>query len=88
MITNAILLFLKLLLDFIVSLIPNVDFVSNMVVAKDGFIEFLSEFASYTLYFFNVPILKLSLTIFIGYITFLASEYTVKLILKYVTRLL
>lgn len=88
MIANAIILFLKLLLDFVIGLIPNVDFISNMVIAKNGFIEFLAEFISYSLYLFNVPVLKLSFTILVGYITFLSAEYTIKLIIKYVTRLL
>lgn len=88
LITDLILNFFSMLFQFIISLVPNFSFVENLVQAKDNFIDFISEFISYTLYVFNVPVLKVAIGLFVGYIAFISIEYLTKLTLKYVTRLL
>lgn len=88
MITDAILKLLSTIYQFIIGLVPNFTFIENLVSAKNQFIDFISEFIAYTLYLFNVPVLKLAFTLLIGYLTFLASEYLIKLFVKYVTRII
>ena len=55
---------------------------------EESAIDFILEFMEYTLYIFNVPVLKFTLGLLVTYLTFIALEYTIKLIVKYVTRLL
>ena len=88
MITDAILKLLSAIYQFLIKLVPNFSFIENLVNAKNQFIDFISDFIAYTLYLFNVPILKLSFTLLIGYLTFLATEYLIKLFIKYVTRII
>ena len=88
MITDSILNFLSLLYKFVIGLVPNFTFIESLFEAKDKFVSFITEFIAYTLYLFNVPVLKLTFGILISYLIFLAGEYVIKLVLKYVTRLL
>lgn len=88
MITDAILTLLSNLYKFLISLVPNFTFIENLVSAKNEFILWISDFIAYTLYLFNVPVLKLTFSLLVGYLTFLASEYLIKLFIKYVTRII
>lgn len=88
MIVDALLNLLAFFYKFLIGLIPSFDFLDSLISAKNQFIEFISEFISYTLYLFNVPVLKLSVNILILYLTFLVSEYLIKLGIKYLTNLL
>lgn len=88
MIVDALLTLIGSFFSFIFGLLPSFDFLDDIIQAKDQLIDFLSEFMEYVLYVFNVPVLKLTIGIIITYVTFLAAEYTIKFILKYVTRLL
>lgn len=88
MITDLLFNAIGGLFKFILNLLPSFDFIDSLINAKNEFINFISEFISYTLYVFNVPILKFTVVLLVGYFTFLAMEYSVKLIVKYVTRLL
>lgn len=87
MITNAILKFFSMIYNFLIALVPKFDFIDNLISAKNNFIEFLSSFISYTLYLFNVPVLRIAMTLLILYLTFLFGEYLIKLGLKYFTNL-
>lgn len=88
MIVDALLTLLGSFFSFILGLLPSFTFLDDIITAKNNFIDFVSEFMEYTLYVFNVPVLKLTMGIIITYVSFLAIEYTIKFILKYVTRLL
>lgn len=88
MIVDSILILLSSFYKFLIGLIPSFDFLSSLISAKNQFISFLSEFIAYTLYLFNIPVLKLSVNILILYLTFLVSEYLIKVGLKYLTNLL
>lgn len=67
---------------------PSFNFLDSVINAKDEFIDFLLPFSSYVLYFFNIPVLKLAISILLGYFTFLATEYLVKLFIKYVVEII
>lgn len=88
MITDAILKFFSMIYQFIIGLVPRFTFIDSLVSAKNEFIDFISSFVSYSLYLFNVRVLRLALTCLIVYITFLAAEYLFKLGAKYLTNLL
>lgn len=88
MVTDAILKLLSMFYQFIISLVPKFDFIQSLISAKNQFIDFISSFISYTLYLFNVPVLKISLALLFGYLTFLVGEYVIKLAIKYITNLL
>lgn len=88
MITDAILKFFSMIYQFLIGLVPNFTFIDNLVSAKNQFIDFISTFASYSLYLFNVPVLRFALTLLVLYLTFLAGEYLIKLGIKYLTNLL
>ena len=88
MIVDALLTMIGSFFSFILGLLPSFTFLDDIIVAKNKFIDFILEFMEYTLYIFNVPVLKFTFGLLVTYLTFVALEYTVKLILKYVTRLL
>lgn len=88
MIVDALLKLLSFFYKFLIGLIPQFSFLDSLINAKNQFIAFLSEFISYTLYLFNIPVLKMSVSILILYLTFLVGEYLVKLGIKYITNLL
>ena len=88
MITNAILKLIGGFFSVIIGLLPSFDFLDGLLNAKENFINFISEFMSYTLYVFNVPVLRFTFGLLVAYFSFLAVEYGVKLVVKYVTRLL
>lgn len=88
MIVDALLTLIGSFFSFIFGLLPSFTFLDDIIVAKNNFIDFIIEFMEYTLYVFNVPVLRLTMGIIITYVSFLAIEYTIKFILKYVTRLL
>ena len=88
MITDLLFNAIGGLFKFILNLLPSFDFIDSLINGKNEFINFISEFISYTLYVFNIPILRFTVGLLVGYFTFLAMEYSVKLIIKYVTRLL
>lgn len=88
MITDLLINAIGGLFKFILNLLPSFDFIDNLINAKNEFVSFLSEFISYTLYVFNVPVLRFTVGLLVVYFTFLSVEYSVKLIVKYVTRLL
>lgn len=87
MITDILLELLGNLLNFFVNLLPSFDFLDNVVKAHQSFLNFISEYLPYVLYFFNIDVLKIALGLLLSYITFIVSEYFIKLIVKYVTRL-
>lgn len=87
MITDGILNFFSIFYNFIISLFPRFNFIDNLISAKDNFIDFISNFIGYTLYLFNVPVLRFAMSLLFGYLTFLVGEYIVKLGLKYFTNL-
>lgn len=88
MIVDALLKLLSVFYKFLIALIPQFSFLDSLINAKNQFIAFLSEFIAYTLYLFNIPVLKMSVSILILYLTFLVGEYLVKLGIKYITNLL
>lgn len=85
MILNVILSLLASIFIFVINLLPSFSFIDNMINAKNEFIEFISSFMPYTLYLFNVPVLKFAVGLLISYLTFLAGEYLIKLAIKYFT---
>lgn len=87
MVVDAILKLLSVIYQFIIGLVPKFTFLDSLVSAKDEFINFISSFISYTLYLFNVPVLKVAVNILVLYFTFLVGEYLIKLGLKYFTNL-
>lgn len=87
MITNAILKFFSMFYQFLIALVPKFSFIESLISAKNNFIDFLSTFISYTLYLFNIPVLRIAMGLLIGYLTFLVAEYLIKLGLKYITNL-
>lgn len=88
MITNSILKFFSMIYQFLFSLVPKFEFIDSLISAKNNFIEFISSFISYSLYLFNIPVLKIAMGLLIAYLTFLIGEYVIKLALKYFTNLL
>lgn len=88
MIVDGILKLISIFYNFLLGLIPSFSFLDTLISAKNEFINFISSFISYTLYLFNVPVLKFAVNILIAYISFLAIEYLIKLGLKYITNLL
>lgn len=88
MVVDSILIMLSVFYKFLIGLIPDFNFLDSLINAKNQFISFLSDFISYTLYLFNVPVLKLSVNILVLYLTFLVGEYLIKLGIKYLTNLL
>lgn len=87
MITDVILKLFSSIYQFVIGLLPSFTFIENLVNAKDQFIQFISTFVSYSLYLFNVPVLRFTLTLLVLYITFLSGEYLLKLGTKYITNL-
>lgn len=83
MVTDLILNILISVFKMVIGLIPSFDFINNMIQAKEEFITFISSFMPYTLYLFNVPVLKYSVNLLILYLTFVATEYLIKLAIKY-----
>lgn len=88
MITDLILKFFSLIYQFIIGLVPKFTFLESLVSAKNEFVDFISSFVSYSLYLFNVRVLRLAITCLIVYLSFLAAEYLFKLGAKYFTNLL
>lgn len=88
MITDSILKFFSLIYQFIIGLVPKFSFLESLVSAKNEFVDFISSFVSYSLYLFNVRVLRLAITCLIVYLSFLAAEYLFKLGAKYLTNLL
>lgn len=88
MITDSILKFFSLIYQFIIGLVPKFTFLESLVSAKNEFVDFISSFVSYSLYLFNVRVLRLAITCLIVYLSFLAAEYLFKLGAKYLTNLL
>ena len=88
MIVDALLTMIGSFFSFILGLLPSFTFLDDIISAKNKFIDFILEFMEYTLYIFNVPVLKFTLGLLVTYLTFIALEYTIKLIVKYTTRLL
>lgn len=86
MITDLILMFFSLLYKFIIAILPAFDFITNMYNAKEEFITFITPIMQHVLYIYNVPILRLAVSILLLYINALFIEYTIKLNLKYVSR--
>lgn len=85
MITDLILILLGKVFTYSVSVIPEISIISNLIQIKEDFITFISSFMPYTLYMFNVPVLKLALGLLTSYIVFLSAEYLIKLSVKYFT---
>lgn len=88
-ITDAILLFFVNIYQFFIALLSPITNTINLVV--DGltrFKNFIIPILEYTLWFFNIPVLGIAMGLTIALIGILVSEYSVKLLVKYVTRLL
>ena len=88
-ITDAILSFFAVLYQGFISLFAPVTNVVNTIVnGINAFKDFVTPILEYTLWFFNVPVLLVATTISGVALAYLFGEYIVKLVLKYVTRLL
>lgn len=88
-ITDAILLFFVNIYQFFISLLSPITNTINLVI--DGltkFKNFIIPILEYTLWFFNMPVLGIAMGITVALIGVLVSEYSIKLLIKYVTRLL
>lgn len=85
MITDFILTVLSSVFNFVISLLPSFSFLDGLIQAKEEFISFISSFMPYTLYLFNVPVLRASINLLVSYLVFLATEYLIKLAIKYFT---
>ena len=88
-ITDAILLFFSQLYQFFIGLIsPATNVINSIIDGIERFKEFATPILEYTLWFFNVPVLIIAATISTVALTYVVGEYVIKLIIKYVTRLL
>ena len=88
-ITDAILSFFAVLYQGFISLFnPVANVVNAITVGINSFKDFVTPILDYTLWFFNVPVLLVATTISGVALAYLFGEYIVKLVLKYVTRLL
>lgn len=88
-ITDAILSFFAALYQGFISLFTPVTNVVNAITdGINSFKDFVTPILEYTLWFFNVPVLLVATTISGVALAYLFGEYIVKLVLKYVTRLL
>lgn len=88
MITNSILKFFGVLIQPIVNMLPSFTFIDGLINVKEQFINFIEGYLKYLLYFFNVPVITLCITLLVSYIGFLAVEYIIKLCLKYFTNVI
>ena len=89
MITDAILTFFINIYHFFISLLSPITNTVNIVLdGLTAFKNFIIPILEYTLWFFNMPVLGVAMGITIALITILITEYSIKLALKYFTRLL
>lgn len=86
MITNAILTLLSNVFNWLTGLLPSFTFLDNLIIAKDNFITFVTPILEHTLYVFNIPVLSFSVRLLYVYIGFVVIEYSTKLYIKYITR--
>lgn len=86
MITNAIILFFAGINNFITSFLPELSFINGLINAKNTFIEWVTPILKHSLWFFNVPVLSIAISILITYFIFVFVEYGLKTALKYVLR--
>lgn len=89
MITNAILSFFANIYQFLVSGFTSiVDIVNSINKGIEAFFEFSTPILEYALWFFNLPVLEIALALTALFFSILVAEYSIKLVVKYVTRLL
>ena len=85
MITDFILTIFSSVFNFVIALLPSFSFLDGLIQAKQEFISFISSFMPYTLYLFNVPVLRAAINLLVSYLVFLSAEYLIKLAIKYFT---
>lgn len=88
MIIQSLLNAINYLINGLLSLVPSFSGFDTLINYKNQFLNLLIPIFSNVLWFFNPTILKITFAFVIGFWLFTVSEYLIKLILKYITRLL
>lgn len=87
MIIDFIFTFIGSIISWVFSVLPDFTFINTIIEYERMFFEWLNGFIPYSLWFFDIQVLKISFTVIFVYFSFLIGEYFYKLIVKYVTRL-
>lgn len=83
MILDSIFNMFIVFFNFVMNLLPSFAFLDSLIGLKVTVVNILVPFLSKALYFFNVPVLVVSIGILGVYLIFVFSEYGIKLALKY-----
>lgn len=88
MLTDLLIGMLGTLLNTLINLIPSFPILDTLLEPFTTFIQIGGEYIGMCLWFFNINVVKIVSTVFFGYYVFTAGEYVIKLIVKYITRIL
>lgn len=88
MIIQGILNAIAGLFNILLGAIPSFSGLDALIEYKNMFLDFIVPVFSHVLWFFNPSILAVTFAFVVGFWLFTSGEYVIKLILKYVSRIL